>query len=179
MKKYKFIDYTEVDPDKIIQIFDSYEEAYAYGANIFGSEIYDRGLYAWRGADTFLRGEIIPFIAEENTGDAKSLQLEPKLAADEEPISNNSIVLESKMQPMLASDETDNVNHPAHYTQGGVECIEAIEASMSTDAYLGYLKGNILKYVWRHEQKGGIESLRKAQWYLARLIEECAAMAEE
>lgn len=38
---------------------------------------------------------------------------------------------------------TDNVNHPAHYTQGGIECIEAIKASMTPEAFRGYLKGNV------------------------------------
>jgi hypothetical protein len=64
----------------------------------------------------------------------------------------------------------DPVNHPEHYASGGIECIEAIEASMSEEALLGYLKGNCIKYLWRYEQKGGSESLRKCQWYLNRLI---------
>ena len=65
----------------------------------------------------------------------------------------------------------DNVNHPAHYvTEGSIECIEAIEAQLTPEEYRGYLKGNIAKYVWREKHKGGNESLRKAQWYLARLV---------
>ena len=64
----------------------------------------------------------------------------------------------------------DNVNHPAHYTDGGIECIEAIEAQLTPEEYRGYLKGNVAKYVWREQHKGGIESLKKAQWYLTRLI---------
>lgn len=64
----------------------------------------------------------------------------------------------------------DKVNQPSHYAKGGVECIDAIESSMSKDAFLGYLKGNIQKYIWRYECKGGLESLLKAQWYLNRLI---------
>lgn len=67
---------------------------------------------------------------------------------------------------------SDNVNHPAHYTQGGIECIEAIKASMSRDAFCGYLKGNALKYIWRYTDKGGVEDLRKAAVYLSWLIEE-------
>lgn len=69
----------------------------------------------------------------------------------------------------------DSVNSPQHYTFGGVECIEAIEASMSPEAFKGFLKGNIQKYVWRYEQKGGVESLQKADWYLQRLIAFCEA----
>ena len=70
-----------------------------------------------------------------------------------------------------AKKEEDNVNHPAHYTEGGVECIEAIEAQLTPEEYRGYLKGNVAKYVWREKYKGGTESLEKAQWYLQRLIE--------
>ena len=66
----------------------------------------------------------------------------------------------------------DNVNHPAHYTQGGIECIEAIKASMTAQQFLGYLKGNAVKYLWRFQFKGGVEDLRKARWYLNRLIRE-------
>jgi len=64
---------------------------------------------------------------------------------------------------------TDFVNHPPHY-QGAIECIDAIEASMSAEAFKGSLKANVMKYVWRYETKGGVESLQKAQWYLNRLI---------
>jgi hypothetical protein len=64
---------------------------------------------------------------------------------------------------------TDFVNHPPHY-QGSIECIEAIEASMSPEAFKGALKANVMKYIWRYEHKGGLESLQKAQWYLTRLI---------
>jgi hypothetical protein len=54
---------------------------------------------------------------------------------------------------------------------GAIECIEAIEAELTTEEYRGYLKGNIAKYVWRERHKGGTESLKKAQWYLERLIQ--------
>ena len=67
--------------------------------------------------------------------------------------------------------EEDLVNHPSHYTDGGIECIEAIESQLTTEEYRGYLKGNIAKYVWREKHKGGVESLKKAQWYLTRLVE--------
>jgi hypothetical protein len=64
----------------------------------------------------------------------------------------------------------DNVNHPYHYTEGTIECIEAIEAALTPEEYRGYLKGNILKYIWRERHKGGTESLKKARWYQDRLI---------
>ncbi len=65
----------------------------------------------------------------------------------------------------------DPVNSPSHYNSGGIEAIEGIEASMAPEAYEGYLKGNIMKYMWRYEKKAKpIEDLKKAQWYLDRLI---------
>lgn len=57
-----------------------------------------------------------------------------------------------------------------HY-KGEIECIDAIKSTMSQEAFTGYLKGNIMKYVWRYERKNGHEDLLKAQWYLNKLIE--------
>lgn len=63
----------------------------------------------------------------------------------------------------------DNVNHPEHYTSGGVECIDAIRAATG-EHFAGFLQGNVVKYVWRYRLKGGSEDLKKARWYLNRLI---------
>jgi len=69
--------------------------------------------------------------------------------------------------------EEDVVNNPNHYNNGSIECIEGIQASMSTEAFSGYLKGNCMKYLWRYDYKGKpLEDLQKAQWYLAELIKE-------
>lgn len=65
----------------------------------------------------------------------------------------------------------DTVNHPSHYTSGGIECIEAIKASMGTDSFQDYCKGNIIKYIWRWRSKGGVEDLKKARVYLDWLIQ--------
>lgn len=65
---------------------------------------------------------------------------------------------------------TDNVNHPSHYTQGGIECLDAIEASMPAEGFQDYCQGNILKYIWRYRFKNGVEDLKKAQFYLDRMI---------
>jgi hypothetical protein len=59
-----------------------------------------------------------------------------------------------------------SINHPRHYTEGEVECIEAIKSALTEEEWVGYLKGNIFKYVWRERHKGGVESLKKARWYL-------------
>lgn len=67
----------------------------------------------------------------------------------------------------------DIVNHPQHYTTGDIECIDAIKASMSTEAFYGYLKGNILKYMWRYEKKDNKSTdLAKAAWYISKLQSE-------
>ena len=64
---------------------------------------------------------------------------------------------------------TDAIN-PQHYQKGGVECIDAIEASMTEEAFKGFLKGNCIKYLYRYENKNGAEDLKKAEWYLSRLL---------
>jgi len=67
---------------------------------------------------------------------------------------------------------TDNVNHPAHYTQGKVEAIDAIESALGADGFEMYCTGNALKYLYRWRHKGGLEDLKKARWYINRLLEE-------
>ena len=61
------------------------------------------------------------------------------------------------------------VDHPPHYNQAGVECIEAIMAA-TDDGFEHYLQGNIMKYIWRYRYKNGVEDLKKARWYLDKLI---------
>ena len=66
----------------------------------------------------------------------------------------------------------DVVNNPDHYNTGNIECIEAIEESMSSVAFKGYLKGNCMKYLWRYDYKGKqVEDLQKAGWYLQKLTQ--------
>jgi|GEM_PF-847054 hypothetical protein len=67
----------------------------------------------------------------------------------------------------------DPVNHPSHYTAGGIECIDAIGAALTCqhDPVAAFLTGQVLKYMWRWPLKNGAEDLRKAKWYLEKLIE--------
>lgn len=70
----------------------------------------------------------------------------------------------------MLKPETETVNSPSHYTQGGMETIEVIEAKLSPEEFTGYLRGNIIKYITRYNLKGKpVEDLRKAGWYLKRL----------
>lgn len=65
----------------------------------------------------------------------------------------------------------DNVNSPSHYTAGRVECIEAIEsATCNLSGLDAVCTANVIKYVWRWKQKNGLEDLKKARWYLNRMI---------
>lgn len=66
---------------------------------------------------------------------------------------------------------SDNVNSPKHYASQSIECIVAMEAMLSKEEFIGYLRGNIFKYQWRYKQKNGMEDLKKAQWYQSKLIE--------
>ena len=76
-----------------------------------------------------------------------------------------------ELESYIFEEDEDVVNNPNHYNNGSVECIEGIQASMSTEAFAGYLKGNCMKYLWRYDYKGKpVEDLQKAQWYLAKLL---------
>tara|TARA_R100000315_G_C5144946_1_gene82879 strand:+ start:292 stop:642 length:351 start_codon:yes stop_codon:yes gene_type:complete len=65
----------------------------------------------------------------------------------------------------------DDINKPEHYNNGSMECIDAIRGMLSHEEYIGYLRGNSLKYRWRFRYKGRpVEDLRKARWYEDRLL---------
>ena len=71
----------------------------------------------------------------------------------------------------LTFSSFDMVNHPPHYNQSGVECIDAISAATGNN-FKYYLLGNIMKYLWRFDYKGkAVEDLNKAKWYLDKSIE--------
>lgn len=67
----------------------------------------------------------------------------------------------------------DVVNHPSHYTQGGIECIDAITAAtVGKTGIEAVCVANVVKYLWRYEEKNRLEDVKKARWYLERLINE-------
>ena len=67
----------------------------------------------------------------------------------------------------------DMVNHPKHYTQGGIECIDALKAAtVGKRGIEAVCVANIIKYCWRYEEKNGIEDVRKAKFYIERLLKE-------
>ena len=67
---------------------------------------------------------------------------------------------------------SDPINNPEHYNTGSIECIEAIEASMTPEEFKGYLKGSVIKYLWRYQNKNNpAQDLEKCLWFLKRLLE--------
>ena len=66
-----------------------------------------------------------------------------------------------------------NIINPEHYTGSNIECIDAIKAMLGHYGFISYLQGNLMKYLWRSPAKGNqAQDLRKAEWFLNRLIEE-------
>jgi hypothetical protein len=81
------------------------------------------------------------------------------------------LISETYQHDLECDPVIDNVNHPEHYTSGGIECIEAIEAQLTLEGYRGYLRGNCAKYLWRCDNKGHTkQDLEKCGWYLKRLL---------
>ena len=76
--------------------------------------------------------------------------------------------------------EHNAVDHPVHYTQGDIECLDAIKAALSSqdNPYQAFLTGQVLKYMWRWPMKNGLEDCCKAKFYLDRLIAELEAKNE-
>lgn len=73
-----------------------------------------------------------------------------------------------------SSQSGDMVNHPAHYTQGGIECIDALKAAtVNLKGIEAVCTANAIKYLWRWKEKNGTEDLKKSIWYIERLIKEC------
>ena len=105
-------------------------------------------------------GDIIAYRLQQPT---KSEQVRADAAeADDEDDLNECI-----------GQDVDVVNHPPHYTNGRIECIDAIDsATVGKTGIEAVAVANIIKYLWRYEEKGGLESVRKAQWYLNKLISE-------
>ena len=73
----------------------------------------------------------------------------------------------------IDDDGHDMVSHPKHYTQGSIECIDALKAAtVGKRGIEAVCVANVIKYLWRYEEKNGIEDVRKAKWYIERLLKE-------
>ena len=83
--------------------------------------------------------------------------------------------LKKEAERTIEEPKEDMVNHPSHYTQGEIECIEAIKYindKLHTEGYEGYCLGNFIKYIWRCNFKNGWEDIDKAIFYLNELLTE-------
>lgn len=103
--------------------------------------------------------------------DANSLYVGRRVSACDRFESSDHIANDSKKAD-------DAVNHPAHYTQGGIECIEAVKAATTgLNGIEAFCTGNAIKYLFRWKHKNGVEDINKAIWYLERLKNELCGIA--
>lgn len=104
---------------------------------------------------------------------AKNIAVAQQRMAEQKPQYDPQMRYTEK-DPLRASiykDFNKMVESPPHYADAEIECIDAMRASMSTEAFSGYCKGNVMKYLWRYEKKGeGTQDLEKARVYLGWLI---------
>lgn len=84
------------------------------------------------------------------------------------------MTLTSEIQRIVEEERRgDMVNSPTHYTDGGIETIEFIQAKLTAEQFSGYCLGNALKYLSRAGKKGDAATdLAKARWYINRIIGE-------
>jgi hypothetical protein len=94
-----------------------------------------------------------------------------KVNAPAEPVPGPCVAHAFCDEQMQTRPVADEVNHPPHYTQGGIECINAIRAALTPEEFRGYCKGNVLKYTWREKHKQQDIAMEKAQWYINQLLE--------
>lgn len=110
-----------------------------------------------------MNSEVTEYFVDEKVIDEHLKKIDPNITYDENRIAY----------------EPDLVNHPPHYTQGGIECIDAIEAACTgLTGKEGYLVGQVIKYIWRWKHKNGLQDLEKAKWYLERLINNIRILGE-
>lgn len=82
----------------------------------------------------------------------------------------------------MHNKNNDNVNHPKHYASslGEIECIDAIESALGRDQFIGFLRGNIIKYQWRLGKKDcPAQENKKAIWYAKKLHDVLEKMVNE
>lgn len=119
----------------------------------------------WSGKQSFCGlcdGDVHICDIGETMGKKMNMGYAHTVIAQREPVTN--------VTPVATND---NINHPSHYTQGGIECIDAITAAtVGKTGIEAVCVANVIKYLWRYEEKNGLEDVKKARWYLERLINE-------
>ena len=149
---------------------------YAYnndqGVCFLKSEIgYNHPLLIWQRPT---KPEPLPFIDDEprSLNDQYAEIEQVRQAIKVKSGSDSDHALDAMSFGVMGVSAKDNVNRPSHYTQGKVECIDAIEsATIGKKGIDAVCVANVIKYLWRYEEKNGLEDIKKAQWYLQKLIE--------
>lgn len=80
-------------------------------------------------------------------------------------------LLDYSVKKIKESANFNAVDHPSHYNQGGIECIDAMVSAFGKDAVADFCIINAFKYVWRASEKNGTEDINKAIWYLTKYKE--------
>lgn len=95
----------------------------------------------------------------------------PAIVVDSSKDEIQSVKLTQEQEKEVDNVVNNPVNHPSHYQGNGVECIDCIASAVSgLDGFHGFCAGNAIKYIFRFSHKNGVEDLRKAEWYIDRLI---------
>lgn len=113
-----------------------------------------------------------PISVEVDPADVEEEPAEPEKC--EEESSEKYLADAASMLKAAIEDyeENDSVNHPAHYTSGKMECIDIVDVMTEDKQGLeAFCTGNIVKYLYRYNKKGGVEDVKKAEWYFKKLIE--------
>ncbi len=146
-------------------------------------ELVEDGYTLWFGGECPVNHDTLVDLAFDDNADIDSArpafhydwknQSSPNIIAYKVAVSSDeelSVVYEPV--DLLSLHVPDVVNHPSHYTNGKVECIDAIEsATVGKTGIEAVCVANVIKYLWRYEDKNGLEDIKKAQWYLNKLIE--------
>lgn len=145
-------------------------------------KLVDDGYTLWFGGECPVQGDAILDMVWIHNGAAGDLK--PVMASDfpwaesadliaYKVIGEKPVSIEIIRKPFdFDTSVADVVNHPSHYTNGKVECIDAIEsATVGKTGIEAVCVAKVIKYLWRYEDKNGLEDIKKAQWYLNKLIE--------
>lgn len=143
-----------------------------------GDSVYSK-MYGKIGKITAMRKEplelyVIDFGSKELDGDNAFITSRDDLIPLDELKTFNPEIIKKQTELKANGDKAkfDSVNHPAHYTAGKVECIDALEAATTgLRGIEAVCTANAIKYLWRQSRKNGVEDLKKAIFYIERLIQ--------
>jgi hypothetical protein len=155
--------------------FDSADQCVTYDAQVFdkvvssesGIVMFERDIYGWF--------EMRPLchIGESLLEEMRSHVLAHEKANAMSHFNGADLMAQEFIDEAKRSQAADMVNSPPHYNQAGIECIYAIAAATSGKTGIeAVCVANVIKYLWRYELKNGVEDVKKARWYLDRLIGE-------